>query len=97
MTNLDDNQRRLEAVEKKLKLLVSLGIAQTILLAVILVMLLVDQLVNGWSTLFMFVLIVGVVAYVFRNQLPTILGTVSRFIFARLSTPTKNGSGKDIF
>ena len=97
MSNLDENQQRLIAVERKIKLLVSLGIAQTTLLAVILVMLLMDQLLPDWSTLIMFILIVGVVGYVFRNQLPGIFGQVSRFIFARLSTPTKNDSGKDIF
>jgi len=97
MSNSDENQQRLAAVEQKVKLLVTLGIAQTILLAVILVMLLMDQLLPNWSTLILFILIVGVVGYVFRSQLPSIFGQVSRFVFARLSTTTKNDSGKDIF
>lgn len=96
MSNSDQNQQRLAAVERRIKLLVSLGIAQTILLAVILVMLLMDQLLPDWSTLIMFIVIVGVVGYVFRSQLPSFFGQVSRFIFARLSTTTKNDSGKDI-
>ena len=51
MVRPEDNQRRLAAVEQKLKLLVSLGIAQTILLAIILVLLLMGQLLPDWSTL----------------------------------------------
>ena len=51
MPNSDENQERIEAIEQKIKLLVTLGIAQTILLAVILVMLLMDQLLPDWSTL----------------------------------------------
>ena len=96
MSNSDENRQRVEAIEQKIKLLVTLGIAQTILLAVILVMLLMDQLLPDWSTLIMFALIAGVLGYVFRNQLPGILGKTSRFVFARLSTTQKNGSTKDI-
>ena len=73
MTNSDENQERIEAIEQKIKLLVTLGIAQTILLAVILVMLLMDQLLPDWSTLIMLALIAGVLGYVFRKQLPGIL------------------------
>ena len=96
MSNSDENRQRVKAIEQKIKLLVTLGIAQTILLAVILVMLLMDQLLPDWSTLIMFALIAGVLGYVFRNQLPGILGQVSRFVFARLSATQKNGSTKDI-
>ena len=96
MPNSDENQERIEAIEQKIKLLVTLGIAQTILLAVILVMLLMDQLLPDWSTLIILVLVVGVLGYVFRKQLPSILGRVSRFVFARLSSTEKNGSTKDI-
>ena len=97
MADQDVNQQRLEAVERKIKLLVTLGIAQTILLAVILVMLLMDQLLPDWSTLIMFILIVGGLGFVFRHQLPSILGRVSRFIFAQMASRPKDGSGKDIF
>ena len=97
MADLDENQQRLAVVERKIKLLVSLGIAQTILLAVIVVMLLMDRLLNGWITLFMLILIVGALGYMFRNQLPSIFGQVSRFIFAQLAVSPKEGSSKDIF
>ena len=59
MPNSDENQERIEAIEQKIKLLVTLGIAQTILLAVILVMLLMDQLLPDWSTLIILALVVG--------------------------------------
>jgi len=36
MTNSDENQERIEAIEQKIKFLVTLGITQTILLAVVL-------------------------------------------------------------
>ena len=97
MSNLDENQQSLAAVERKIKLLVSLGIAQTILLAVILVMLLIDQLLPDWTTLIMFIVIVGTAGYLFRNQLPSIFGQVSRFIFTRLSASSGKDSDKDIF
>lgn len=96
MENPDDNQHRITAVEQKIKLLVTLGIVQTILLAVIVVLLLMDQLLPDWSTLILLLLIAGVLGYVFRKQLPSILGQVSRFVFARLSPTQKNGSNKDI-
>ena len=96
MVDWEENQQRLAVLERKIKLLVTLGIAQTILLAVILVMLLMDQLLPDWSTLIMFILIAGTVGYVFRRQLPSIFGRVSRFIFAQLAAAPKEGSGKDI-
>ena len=96
MANSDENQQSIEAIEQKIKLLVTLGIVQTSLLAVIFVMLLMDQLLPSWSTLVMFALIVGVLGYVFRKRLPSILGQASRFVFARLSSTQKNGSTKDI-
>lgn len=96
MVRPEDNQRRLAAVEQKLKLLVSLGIAQTILLAIILVLLLMGQLLPDWSTLILFMMIACLVGYVFRRQLPSILGRVTRFIFSRLSSTQKDGSNKDI-
>ena len=97
MTDPDENRRRLASVEQKVKLLVTLGIAQTILLVVILVMLLMDKLLPDWSTVILFLLIVGVLGYVFRRQLPGILGQASRFIFARVAATPKEGSNKDIF
>ena len=96
MVNLDENQQRIEAIEQKIKLLVTLGSTQTILLAVIVVMLLMGQLLPDWSTLILFALIAGGLGYMFRKQLPSILGRISRFIFARLSSTQKNGSTKDI-
>ena len=97
MTDPDNNRQRLAEVERKIKLLVTLAIAQTILLAVILVLLLMDQLLPDWSTLIMFIVIVGVVAYVFRKQLPSVFQKVSRFIFSQLASPPKDESRKDIF
>ena len=97
MEDPNGNQDRLTAVEKKITLLVSLGIAQTVLLVVILAMLFMDQLLPSWSTLIMLVLFIGLAVYVFRRQLPGILGYVSRFIFSRLSSTQKQGSNKDIF
>ena len=97
MKDLDKNQQRLEAAEQKIKLLVTLGIAQTTLLTVILVMLLMDQMLPNWSTLIMFILIVGVVGYVFRKQVPGIFKQVSRFVFTRLAESPKDESSKDIF
>jgi len=96
MTNSDENQERIEAIEQKIKFLVTLGITQTILLAVVLVMLLMDRLLPDWSTLIMFVLIVGVLGYVFRKQFPGVFGKISRLVFAYLSSTPKNGSNKDI-
>ena len=96
MVRPEDNQRRLAAVEQKLKLLVSLGIAQTILLAIILVLLLMGQLLPDWSTLILFMMIACLVGYVFRRQLPSIFGRVTRFIFSRLSSTQKDGSNEDI-
>ena len=96
MADSEENRQRLLAVEQKMKLLVTLGIAQTILLAVILVMLLMDQLLPDWSTLILFVIIIGVAGYVFRKQLPSFFGQVSRHVFARLASTQKNGSSKDI-
>ena len=92
MTNSDENQERIEAIEQKIKFLVTLGITQTILLAVVLVMLLMDRLLPDWSTLIMFVLIVGVLGYVFRQQLPGVFAKISRLVFAYLSSTPKNGS-----
>ena len=97
MEDPNGNQDRLTAVEKKITLLVSLGIAQTVLLVVILAMLFMDQLLPSWSTLIMLALFIGLAAYVFRRQLPGIFGYVSRFIFSRLSSTQKQGSNKDIF
>ena len=96
MSNSDENRQRFEVIEQKIKMLVTLGITQTILLAVILVMLLMGQLLPDWSTLVMFAVIAGVLGYVFRKQLPGILGKISRFVFTRLSATQKNGSTKDI-
>lgn len=96
MSNSDENRQRFEVIEQKIKILVTLGITQTILLAVILVMLLMGQLLPDWSTLVMFAVIAGVLGYVFRKQLPGILGEISRFVFTRLSATQKNGSTKDI-
>lgn len=96
MSNSDENRQRFEVIEQKIKILVTLGITQTILLAVILVMLLMGQLLPDWSTLVMFAVIAGVLGYVFRKQLPDILGKISRFVFTRLSATQKNGSTKDI-
>ena len=96
MVDPEENRQRLAKVEQKVTLLVKLGIAQTILLVVILVMLILDKLLPNLSTLVMFILIVGAVGYVFRQQLPTIFGQVSRYIFAQLATPPKDGSSKDI-
>ncbi len=96
MTDSKDDQQRLAAVEQKLKLLVSLGIAQTTLLIIILVLMLIGQVLPNWSTLIMFILIAGLVSYTFRKQLPSILGHVSRFIFNQLSSNQKSGSNKDI-
>ncbi len=96
MRRPEDNQQRLAAVEQKLKLLVSLGIAQTVLLVTILILLLMGQLLPDWSTLILFTMIACMVGYVFRRQLPSILGRVARFIFSRLSSTQKDGSNKDI-
>ncbi len=96
MVNPNDNEQRIKAVEQRIKLLVTLAIAQTSLLGVILVLLLMDQLLPDWSTLILLLFIVSVLGYVFRKQLPGFLGQASRFIFARLSAPQKNGSNKDI-
>ena len=96
MANSDENRQAIEAIEQKVKFLVTLGVVQTSLLAVILVMLLMNQLLPSWSTLVMFALIAVALGYMFRKQLPGILGRVSRFIFARLSSTQKNGSTKDI-
>ena len=51
MANSDENRQAIEAIEQKVKFLVTLGIVQTSLLAVILVMLLMNQLLPSWSTL----------------------------------------------
>ena len=96
MVNSDEDRQSIEVIERKIKILVMLGIVQTSLLAVIIVMLLINQVLPSWSTLVMFALLAGVLCYVFRKQLPGILGQASRFVFAHLSSPRKNGSTKDI-
>jgi hypothetical protein len=94
--NRSDEQLRLEAVERKVALLVSLGIGQVVLLVVILSLMLMNQFMPKWSTLLMFIVMAGLVAYIFRGQLPAIIGRVSRFVFAKLATSQKTGSSKDI-
>lgn len=94
--DLSGVDQRLDAVERKMAMLVSLSIGQVVLLVVILCLMLMNQFMPKWSTLLMFAITAGLVAYIFRQQLPSILGRISRFLFAKLSSSQKNGSSKDI-
>jgi beta-lactamase regulating signal transducer with metallopeptidase domain len=86
---------RLNAVERKLTLLVSLAIGQIILLVVILSLILMNQFMPRWSTLLVFAVMAGLIAYIFRKQLPGLMGRASRFVFRQLASTQKTGSSKD--
>lgn len=87
---------RLTAVERKVTLLVSLAIGQIVLLVVILSLMLMNQFMPKWSTLLIFTVIAGLIAYIFRKQLPSLIGRASRFVFRQLASSQKTGSSKDI-
>lgn len=92
----DKNEERFKTVEKKLSLLITLAIAQSAALAILIIMVVFQQFMPGTMTLFLF--LVGVVAflYVFRKQVPGWIGNMSRYAFSQMFAAQKSDSMKDI-
>ncbi len=96
MMEFDPNEKKLDRLEKKLNLLMTLVIGQAVLLAVLIFCLIVDQFMPSTLTLIMMLVATGVFAYFFRNQIPGWFARLSRFVFAQMFAAQKSDSFKDI-
>lgn len=74
-------QDQLDRIEKRLKQLLKISVLQSVLLAILLLSYLVPN-VFLYVQVAIFLLLVGGLIYVFRNQIPGWIGNVSRLIFA---------------
>ena len=92
----DKNQERFKTIEKKLSMLVTLAIVQSVALAVLVVCLVVQQFMPSTLTLLLF--LAGVIGflYFFRAQVPGWIGNISRYVFAQMFAAQKSNSMKDI-
>lgn len=92
----DENDTRFIAIEKKLKMLVMLCTVQTIALAILILCLVVQQFMPSTLTLIMFLAVVCVFLFFFRNQVPGWIGNITRYAFAQMFAAQKSDSMKDI-
>ncbi|MDG1874315.1 MAG: hypothetical protein P8J27_10420 [Mariniblastus sp.] len=91
----DPHEKRFQSIEKKLNLLVVIGITQAIVLTVLASCLLVNQFLPSTWTMILLLLLTVVFVYFFRKQIPGWLGTAGRFFFSQLFAAQKSDSAKE--
>jgi len=87
---------RIQAIERKLGLVVSFSIGQSVLLVVILTLMLMNQIMPTWSTLLMFFVMLALTAYIFRGQLPGLFRIVGSYLLGKLLSGESTDSTNDI-
>lgn len=92
----DSNETRLKRIESKLRLLVVLAVVQSIVIALLVVSLFIQQFMPSTPTLILLLIVLAVLGYVFRKQIPSWFGRISRLCFSQLVAAQKSDSMKDI-
>jgi hypothetical protein len=95
-TDRSGDSDRIQAIERKLGLLVSFSIGQTALLVVILALMLMEQVMPTWSTMLMFFVMLALTAYIFRGQLPGLIRKVGSYLLGKILTSKSMNSSNDI-
>jgi hypothetical protein len=91
----DPNETRFKRIENKLRLLVVLSIAQSVLIIALVVCLFIRQFMPTTLTLILIFVVLAVFLFAFRSQIPSWFGSTSRFVFAQLFEAQKSDSMKD--
>ncbi len=90
----DPNEQRFKRIESKLRLLVILAIVQTLVICLLIGCLLLKQFMPSTLTLILVFVGIGVLAYLFRGQIPTWFGNASRLFFSQMFAAQKSESLK---
>lgn len=93
----DPNDERFKRIEKKLNLLFTIAVGQSILLAFLVVGLVLSKfLASTLPTVLFLIVVVGFIV-LFRNQIPGWFGQFSRYAFGKMISAQKTESSKDGF
>ena len=94
---MDDSelQQRLNRLERRLQLLVSLAVAQTSLIVFLILWMIASSLVPNTPTLILMAVALVVVAYLLRHRIPGWLGKLTRLFFAQLMSSQEADVAKD--
>jgi hypothetical protein len=92
----DPNQERFQRIERKLSLLLTIAIAQSVVILLLVVGMFVSRFLASTMPMIIFLVVTIGFLVLFRKQLPGWFGSVSRFVFSKLLSAQKPNSMKDI-
>lgn len=92
----DPNEERFQRIERKLNLLVTIAITQSVVLVLLIIGMLLSRMLSSAMPMLLFFLILTGFIVLFRKQLPGWFGSASRFLFAKMLGAQKDHSMKDI-
>ena len=91
----DPNEQRFRRIESKLRLLVLLSIAQSLVILALAACLFIKQFMPTTLSLILMILVLASFLYAFRSQIPAWFGNASRFVFSQMLEAQKSDSMKD--
>lgn len=91
----NETEQKLKRIERRVNLLVVLGIAQSILLSFIAFATVVEQLVPSTLTIILFIIALAAAIYFLRGFIPGWFGSLSRFFFSQMLDPKADSMKKD--
>lgn len=92
----NETEQKLKRLERRVNLLVVLGIVQSVLLCFIAFATMIEQLIPSSMTLILILIVLGVAIYFLRSYIPGWFGAMSRFFFAQMLEPKTEPMKKDI-
>lgn len=91
----EPNEKRFKRIESKLRLLVALSVAQSVVIIALAICMFVQQFMPTTPTLLLMMVALAIFVYFFRSQIPSWFGSSSRFVFTQLFEAQKSDSMKD--
>ncbi|MEM7784127.1 MAG: hypothetical protein AAF939_05375 [Planctomycetota bacterium] len=87
-----NNDERIARIERRISLILVISVVQTVAVVALCVCLLVNKFLASTLPTVLVLVVIALLAYFFRKQIPGWFGSLSRYLFSKMLDSQKTGS-----